>query len=222
MPVKPHIKMVFRGVFTNSPEIWSFSTKWSKDVQFSRDADVSDITTANVTSALAAFLGSPLFQNNVKATDWRAYDIGSNGKMTGNPLLVDVTGNNIQGTGTARSYPTDVALCVTTVGPDRGHGRFGRFYLPGPHSGLDNGRRVPLSDLQAMHDATVTFLKAVSDQIDIPDNPIDGSYMLNISNDAEASWQEVQNLKLGRVLDRISRRRNALDEEYLIGSHIDW
>jgi hypothetical protein len=222
MPVKPHIKIVVRGVFTGSPEIWSYSMKFTKDADLSRDADVSDITTAEVTSALDAFHRTALFQNNTKVTEWRAYDIGSNGRMVGNPLLVDVSTLNIVGTQSTRNYPTDVALCVTTQGADRGHARFGRFYLPGPGLGLDGGRLIPVSDVNNMLSALVPFLKDVSDQIDIPDSPLASSSMVNISNDASSTHQLVDKVKIGRVYDRISRRRNALDEEYVESGHIDW
>jgi hypothetical protein len=222
MPVKPHIKIVVRGVFLNSPEIWSYSLKFTKDADLSRDADVTDISTDEVTSALDAFHRNPLFQSNVKVTEWRAYDIGSTNKMVGNPLLVDVFANNIVGTGSARNYPTDVALCVSTVGADRGHARFGRFYLPGPHSGLDAGRQIPVSDVSAMLTAVTAFLKDVSDQIDIPDSPLASSSMVNISNDAAATHQLVDHIRIGRVFDHIGRRRNALKEEYVESGHIDW
>ena len=221
MPVKSHLKIVFRGVFLNSPEIWSFSTKWSRNVVAGGDAGTADIDQSAVTAALSAFMGTALFQNNTSCTEWRAYQIGTDGLTEGNPLLVDISATPVTGTGSTRNYPTDVALCITTVADNRGHARFGRFYLPGPHSGLDNGRRIPLSDVTAMSDACTDFLKGVSDSIDLP-GTIDSSEMLNISNDSASTAQTVDHIKVGRVFDRISRRRNALDEDYFEGGHIDW
>jgi hypothetical protein len=72
-----------------------------------------------------------------------------------------------------------------------------------------------------MLDAVTAFLKDVSDQIDIPDGLVSSS-MVNISNDADATHQLVDHIRVGRVMDRISRRRNALKEDYIESGHIDW
>lgn len=221
MTVKTHFRIVFRGIFDGSPEIWSFSTKWGRARPLGTDALLEDIDTDAVTAAVDAFMSSSDFQSNVKCTEWRAYVIGTDGKMEGDPLLVDLSTDPPTGTGTTRAYPTNVSLCVTTVGEHRGHGRYGRFYLPGTHAQLDSDRHVAVSWLDPMVTHTVTFLKAVSGAIDLP-GEIGSSEMLNISNDASGTFQNVQSIKIGRVLDNISRRRNAMTEDYHDSGHIDW
>jgi len=219
--VHTHFRIVFRGVFTASPEIWSFSTKWARDVSQGPDTGLDNIDETTVTNAAKAYIGSFQFQNNVKLTEWRAYQIGTNGKMEGDPKLVDLTNNSATGQGTTRSYPTDVSLCVTTVGDHRGHGRFGRFYVPGPHMQLDADRRVNVTWLNQFMTDTVAFLKSISDAIDLG-GTVQSSAMLNISDDATGTYQDVDHIKVGRRPDRISRRINALQEEYVEGGQIDW
>jgi hypothetical protein len=221
MPVKTHFRIVFRGVFTGTPEIWSYSTKFSRARPLGEDATLSDISESGVSAAAAAFHEDTMFQDVVRLTEWRAYQIGTDGKMEGDPLLVDLSSDPSNGTGTTRAYPTDVALCVTTVGSDRGHGRYGRFYLPGPHAQLGSDRLIATSWLDPVVTRTVQFLKDVSDSIDLP-GEIGSSEMLNISNDSSSTSQVVQSVKIGRVLDRISRRRNAMTEDYHDSGHIDW
>jgi hypothetical protein len=221
MTVKTHFRIVFRGIFDGSPEIWSYSTKWGRARPLGTDATLEDIDTDAVSAAAAAFHEDTMFQSNVKLTEWRAYVIGTDGKMEGDPLLVDLSTDPSSGTGTTRAYPTNVALCVTTVGEHRGHGRYGRFYLPGPHAQLDSDRHIAVSWLDPVVTRTVTFLKAVSNSIDLP-GEIGSSEMLNISNDATGTFQNVQSIKVGRVLDSIERRRNALTEDYHDSGHIDW
>lgn len=221
MAVHTHFRIVFRGVFTGTPEEWSFSTKWQREVNGGSDAALDQIDETAVDSALAGFIASSDFQSNTQCTEWRAYQIGTDGKMEGDPLLHTVATTGFTGTGTTRAYPTDVALCVTTEGDNRGHGRYGRFYLPGPHAQLDSDRLIATSWLDPMVTHTVAFLKGISDAIDLPSVPYSSS-MMNVSDDATGSWQNVNNIKIGRVLDRISRRRNKMLEDYHASGTIDW
>jgi hypothetical protein len=221
MTVHTHFRIVFRGIFDSTPEIWSFSTKWGRARPLGTDATLEDIGESGVTDAVEAYISSTDFQSNVKCTEWRAYQIGTDGKMEGDPMLVDLSTDPPTGTGTTRAYPTNVALCVTTVAEHRGHARYGRFYVPGPHAQLDSDRHVATSWLDPFVTHTVTFLKAVSDSIDLP-GEIGSSEMQNISNDASGTFQPVKSIKVGRVLDNISRRRNAMLEDYHDSGDIDW
>jgi len=60
----------------------------------------------------------------------------------------------------------------------------------------------------------------VSNAIDL--EGLQSSAMLNISNDADSTRQEVRNIRAGRVYDRISRRRRQMVEEYETTDTIDW
>jgi hypothetical protein len=221
VPVHKHFRIVFRGVFVGTPEIWSFSTKWRNVQDSGPDADLSDISDEQVTNAIGTYINSSDFQTIVRATEWRAYLIGTDGKMDGDPKIVVLDTPGPTGTGSARAYPTDVALCVTTVADHRGHGRYGRFYVPGPHAELGSDRLIALSWLEPFLAHTQTFLESISSAIDLPDS-LASSGMQNISNDAASTQQGVDHLKVGRVLDHISRRRSAMLEDYLEGPQIDW
>jgi len=221
MPVKTHFRFVFRGVFVDTPEIWSYSMKFQRDVESGTDAGLDDIDEGAVEDALTSFHADPMFQSNVKCTEYRVYQIGTDNRMQGNPLLHPLPSAGAVGTGTARAYPTDTALCVTTVATDRGHARYGRFYLPGPHAQLGSDRLIAISWLDPVLERCVQFVKSISDAIDLP-AVLNSSSMLNISNDASSTWKIVDHLKVGRVLDHIGRRRSALLEDYREGTHIDW
>lgn len=221
MPVKTHLKIVFRGDFAGTPEEWSYSTKWSRAVIGGPDAGVNDINGAAVLTALQAFHNNARFPSAVRVQEWRAYVIGTDGRMEGNPRLEDLSSAPVAGTGVVR-FPPDQALCVTTEAANRGHARFGRFYLPTPSTGIaGTDLRLSVADAQAWVTATTTFLKAVSDAIDIP-GTIESAEMLNISNDATSTFQPVRNIRVGRVLDRIERRRRSLEEAYEASGTIDW
>jgi len=142
--------------------------------------------------------------------------------MEGEPKIVEYdAGSEIKGLTTPR-YPTDTALCVTTEGTARGHARFGRFYLPGIGTAIGTDKRLSASSATTWVTDTTTFLKAVSGAIDIP-GTIESSEMVNVSNDAESTIQVVNNIRVGRVLDRIGRRRRSMVEDYASNpTTIDW
>lgn len=216
-----HFKFVFRGVFINTPEQWSFSAKFSRDNPAGADASYGDIDDGAVTSALATFIGGGRFNVRTRATGWRAYQIGTDGLTEGNPLIVELeSGSQPTGTGSSTIYPPDVALCITSEAENRGHARFGRLYLPGPATALASDMRLSPTDALDYAEWTSTFLKSVSNAIDL--EGLQSSAMLNVSNDATGTRQEVRNLRCGRTLDRISRRRRQMLEDYEVTGTIDW
>lgn len=225
MPVPTHFKIVFRGVFDGSPEEWSFGTHWKRDsANANPDATISDINVGQVTAAATALIGGtegPLFSTGVKLTEWRAYQIGTDGKMQGNPLI-NILGTPVSGTSGSR-FPPQVALAITSVGANRGPGRFGRFYLPGPATAIGADWRLSSAQAATFLTASVNFVKAVSDAIDLVGVGA-SSEMLNVSvrGGPDGTKQTVDHLEVGRVYDTLRTRRAQLLEVREVGGHIDW
>ena len=223
MTVHPHLKIVFRGIFLNTPEAWSFGLKYSKDNDQGPDAGVGDINREGVAVGLHGLLSNSTFPVQVVAKEMRFYEIGSNGKMVGNPRLETFASFTTEPKGTATGiYPTDTALCVTTEAVNRGHARYGRFYLPAPAKALGSDLRLGTPEIDAIQVLVVNMLKACADSIDLPVDPFEGSSLLNISNDVTSTHQVVNNIRIGRVLDHIERRRRSMDEAYRESGVIDW
>jgi hypothetical protein len=222
MTVPTHFKFTFRGVFQSTPEIWSFGVKFARNVDQGPDAGLSDINQSAVTDALRdyfAFSGAGV-SGFVLAKDWRCYVIGTNGRMEGDPLVVDVSGEGIQGAGTNR-YPPQVALAITTVAPERGPARFGRWFLPGPTQGLGTDLRLTVTDAQAYGEAGAAFLKDISAAIDLP-GTIASAAAVHASPGGGGTLQAIDHVEVGRVLDTIRTRRNSMLEAREIRAHIDW
>jgi hypothetical protein len=93
--------------------------------------------------------------------------------------------------------------------------------VPGPHAELGSDRLIASSWLDPFVTHTVDFLKGVSGAIDLPIS-LASSALQNISNDASSTQQGVDHIKVGRVLDHISRRRSAMLEDYHESAQIDW
>lgn len=216
------MKIVFRGRFMGSPETWSFSTKWDIVHTGDPDGDIDNIDNGGVENALTDMFATASWQSTMRVDEWRAYDIGTDGKMQGNPRIQAVNGTTgIVGTGTAVKFPTDVSLCVTTEAENRGPARFGRFFLPGPAMGLDASYRLSQANGQTIVGTVTQFLKDVADSIDVPASPVSTS-MVNISAVGTGTLQQVKKVRVGLVYDNISRRRRQLIEAYEESGTIDW
>jgi hypothetical protein len=215
------MKFVFRGVFANTPEEWSFSLKFSRDNTAGVDATVGEIADEEVTNTITGLINTGHFPSTVHHTEWRAYAIGPDGKMEGNPLIA-VHPTPIQGAAAATpKYPTDSAVCITSEAANRGPARFGRFYLPCVAHALGTDFRLAQADAASLLVVVTDFCKNLSDTIDLEATA--SAEMLNISSvGATGARQTVRNLRLGRVLDRIERRRRSMDEAYEETGVIDW
>lgn len=227
MPWPTHFRFVFRGDFSGTPEHWSFGCHFNKSVDGGGDAGYSNIDDDAVTTAISVYLNS-VSASNVVLTDWRVYDVQSNGKLpeNGQPMLRIPTPGSVHGGGQAIHVP-QVALKVTTVALNRGPASKGGWFIPGPRNAFDpNDSRLTAAmarDVVAANSSA--FLKALSSAIDLP-NTIGSSAALNVSQGPPGSpngtRQDVHHVEVGRVFDTIRNRRKSLVEDRQADSPIDW
>ena len=225
MTVPKHFKFTFRGTFGATPEGWSFGLKFQQTAELNSDAHLENINEGAVTAAVQAFLGGGLFTTGIKTTDWRAYEIGTNGLMSSNGPLLHTFPTPIAGTATSENHPSQCALAVTTVAQQRGPAHMGRFYLPLTHMVLGTDWRLSDASCDAIIGQAVTFVKAISGAIDLPNNP-GSAQMCNISSGpsggSTGTFKAVHHLELGKVYDTLRNRRKSLLEERRVGAQIDW
>lgn len=224
MAVPTHFRITARGDFTGTPEQWSFGFHFKREQGTGPDAGLSDIDDAAVTAAFAAFFtaGAPSINNKVKMTDWRAYVIGTDGHMEGNPKVVDVSSVPIVGAAQL-VYPPQIALVATLVADNRGPARFGRFFIPGPGVPIDTSWRLSEQVCIDTAEKVTQLLKGVSDAIDIPGG-LESSAAVNVSTrgGVAGTLQDVDHVEVGRALDTLRSRRRSLVEERHIHGQIDW
>jgi hypothetical protein len=224
MTVPTHFKFVFRGHFDGTPEFWSFGTHMSRDVTGYPDVDLDAIDETAVTAAIATFMANAAFGTVTRLDDWRAYKIGTNGKMEGNgPLLHTVDpGSPIAGTG-GMNFPTQVAVVATTVAANRGPAKYGRMFLPALGQSLSTGGRMTAAVALSVANATSQFLKDVSNAVNFPGIGV-SCVGLNISKQpvTTGTKQEIDHVRVGRAFDTMTSRRTNLDEDYQSTAHIDW
>lgn len=226
MPVPTHFKFTVRGQFVGSPEEWSYGFKMTRTNSLpTADAGLDDINEANVTAAILAFHATAFFAEVVQPTDWRAYVIGSDGKMEGNgPLLHEIVAPAGKGTGVNQLKPPQIATVVTLVADDRGPAKLGRFYLPASNKTLGSDLRLSVGDATALAVSVTTMLKAVSDAIDLED--LTSSNGCNVSpgpaGSSTGTLQPIDHVEVGRVYDTVRNRRKSILEERYVHTQIDW
>lgn len=221
MAVPTHMKIVFRGVFTGTPETWSFGQHYSRDVIANPDAEASDVNVENCATIFDTYfhVSTAQFPSSAKLTDVRAYAIGTDGLMEGDPNIFDCSALDFRGASSV-IYPPQIALTMTHVAVHRGPARFGRCFLP-TSAPVGSDFRISTSVADGIMGQYVNFLKDVSDEIDLAG--ANSSEMLNISAvGTGGARQVVDHIEVGRALDTLRSRRRALLEERRVGTHIDW
>jgi hypothetical protein len=221
MPVPTHFRFTARGVFAGTPEAWSFGLHMKRKLTGVADVPLENIDEGAVTAAFAGFFATAI-GSTTDMQDWRAYVIGTNGKMEGNPLIVDVVDDAIGG-GSSPVFPPQIALAVTLVGADRGPARFGRFYIPGPTSAIGGDLRISDTAAAAYRESATALLKGVADAIDEGISTEDiGAVNVSSRGGPSGTIQNVHHLEVGRAYDTLRSRRRSLDEARNVGGAIDW
>lgn len=222
MAVPRHIKVVWRGVFNQTDEEWSFGLKFLKEFAANPDATIGGFDGPALIAATHALLDTSSFSVGISCTEIRLYDIGVDGRTVGNPRYI-VLDPATQPTGTgATRYPPQIALVCTTVAENRGPAKLNRFYLPGPARALGSDFRISTSDRTTYVTNVTTFVKAVADAGQ-PANWLDQDMAVaNISASGGGTLQTAQRVRVGRVYDTMRSRRRSLDEDYAESGDIDW
>lgn len=221
MPVPAHLRVSFRGRIVNTPEIWSTTHNLRRPSGFSDPTAGNPADNLDPVALLAAWRALAVMMDSfVHLTDIRVYDIGTDNRMRGNPVIHSYPANaEPAGTGSGTTHPPQIACCVTLEAPNRGAGRFGRFFVPLPAANLGPDLRITEQQALTWSGAAATFLRGLRDSYSIsgaPDtfdaNPINVSTR---GGNGAGSFQVVETVRVGRALDTIRRRRNALDEAYI-------
>jgi hypothetical protein len=226
MSAPQHVRVTWSGTLgTTATEIWSMGLAFTPNALSEAD-DVPALATmetaaAAMRAAWATHLAPKCATNIVKLTRTRVALIGDDGRTerTGAGAYKhkdDVT--VVNATGTSSGFPFQVAMAITTLSERAGRTGRGRFYLPLP-AVLVGGTDGLLSD--ANRDAFATaadgFITACRSAAaagwdGLPVIASAGSALDNL----EPALLPIMRIKVGKALDTLRSRRNALDETYSI------
>lgn len=213
MPYPVHNRLVVRGKFNATPEIWSYSLKFNSQIPVGFDVKPQDWNASAVTAAINAFHNTAQFGSSTEVWGWRGYQIGSDGNLIGNNLKIVEYSSAVAGT-SANILPTQVACVVSLQADDRGPARLGRAFLPGPASNLSTSdRRITVAYTTALLSTFKTMIEALKNAM-YTDPLIIGESLVNVSPSGSGVMQNVTKYRCGRVYDTVRTRRNKMLEDY--------
>lgn len=224
MSVPSHFRFTFRGDFNGTPEHWSFGCHFTRTISGGPDAHTGDINRGGVTAALQGLFQELSLSSITECTDWRAYEIATNGKVEPDSdiLLEELAPNTCKGS-TSPRYPLQVTAAATLVADNRGPAHLGRFFLPGITQAVQSDMRWTATEALAMAVGVRNFLKGISDSIDAPLS-FASAQAVNVSprGGPNGTIQNVDHVEFGRRPDILRSRAASLLEERAVGAQIDW
>jgi hypothetical protein len=132
--------------------------------------------------------------------------IGADGKYTTAPRIAAV---NVAGAGTGDLHPPQVAHAVSLVTERRGPTGKGRFYLPMPVAPLTSDLVIDDAHRDAVAGSCQTWLNDLGNE---PGTDVLGLAVVVASTKGYNTL--VTGVRVGKALDTIRTRRNALAESY--------
>lgn len=224
MPVPTHFKFSVRGVFLNTDETWSYGFHVNRKLIGGADATLSDVHESQISDVLESYHASSAFSAGCKLTEWRCYQIGTDGNMESpDSVKVHVYDTAINGTGAANKYPPQIALVITFVANSKGPGHFGRCYLPGPAASISTDWRLSDANADLAGQGFATMIDALTHEVDLPGTPAQAR-LVNVSSSGGSAGtiQDVHHLEVGRALDTMRSRRKGVLEERHVGAAFSW
>jgi hypothetical protein len=200
----PYVRLVFSGTL-GSDEIFSFGL----NLVGSGSEPAPTVVPPGIITAATAFMASGIMSNAVTLRTIKYNHIGTDGRYTeDSTVLYDYGSGAPAGSGTPL-FPPQVAL-VVSLGTDRMRGRatHGRFYLPSPVTPV---AAPALIISTGVRDAVLATCRTFLEDINTAADPWQLGLVSNVGTGTEAF---VTSVKVGRALDTLRSRRNALPEDY--------
>lgn len=203
MPGQTHHRVVMSGTIGPVPtpfEIWSASLSVDGG-----DFGLDQVQRNAVREACTQWFGRTATQisNYVNLREVAFHLIGADGKQIGE---TDRQPAAQSGTGGSINLPTQVAIRVSLGSGLRGRSQKGGFYVPVPGMAMSpTTGQVALEAVNLLLDSTVTLLNEI--------NNIPGAFVC-IGSSVSGNVP-VSQVRVGRRLDVIRRRANAIPEGYV-------
>lgn len=220
------------GSAAASPEIWSCGCWWRKTPDDDAPLPQGDLDgiAADAWDAWSTFIqaAASKFSENTWLTETRVYDYTNKGPAVvgGSSALQPARGigyhldeTAVNGVANTNLMPLQCSVVASFYSQTRTKPRFGRMYLPPQGLPLGAFGDVQTSDQEAIIDGVDTLLSTM-----------DTAFQATIENDVEAiiqsrgartgqetmPFQPIRELRVGRIVDTQRRRRNALEEAYVV------
>jgi hypothetical protein len=226
MPPPQHYRVTWSGILgpvATPAEIWSFSLAVNDDgPTINTKAGLEALATS---CRLAWSRWQLRLANSVRLTRTRVALVGANGRVVVNTDGAYVQGDNVvalQAGGSTPISPPQVALAISTQSAAAGATGRGRFYLPMPDVGsVGTDLRLSTATRDQFRDVAVSFIDDVNRAFSPAPSTLKRVCIASGGSTTQGippALRTVSTVRVGRVLDTIQRRRNALGEDYSVGT----
>jgi hypothetical protein len=210
MPFAPHLRITVSGLLgaAGNPafEEFSYRLNYAGDGYRLR---YSPQAAADFAADTAAFMTrvQSRFSTQVLATELKVAPIGPDGLYEDGPIIAPM---NTRGAGGGPSTsPSQVALAVSLTTPLRGPSGKGRFFLPMPFLSIGPDGLVAEANVQAVAVSAQTYLNDLNNGVGL-----DLTAARVVVASTKGFNSPVTGVRVGRALDTIRSRRQALLEAY--------
>lgn len=213
------IKVVASGTLFQAGEIWS--TSWSMaDPNTSNDAEDVDRPEAFADAITAWFQRETSWISpNAVLDRVKVNLVGPDGRYVSQGDTVEVEIPDVPGGSAGQTLPPQCTCAVSLLSDRRrGPGSHGRFYPPLAGTPVQSDGKIQAAVAKSMADSASQLVRALADAGGTTALAGPGPLrVVNASAVGAGRFDLVTRVRVGRVVDTIQRRRNALTEEYEAG-----
>lgn len=209
---QPFLKIVASGPMLTNGEIWS--TSWSMaDPDESNDAEQPPASNVNaISNAIEAWFQRPAtrISSNVELDRVKVNLVDTTGRYVNESETFErEIDPMLKGGSSATPWPPQCSIAVTLKSDKRrGPGAFGRFYPPMTVGVIQQDGRISAGQAEDMAESAATLIRDLNLSAGLT------LQVVNASMVGSGAFEKVTSVRVGRVVDTIQRRRNALIEDY--------
>lgn len=214
----PHkvAKVTLSGTMFGGQEIWStgfFMGSETADAAPVTETGASDISAAWETFFKAA---TSEISNKYTYSMCKVQMLATDGKPVPDSAVYYSPGTTVLGGSASQALPPQIALVATMANSlPRGLATKGRMFLPGVNSIVDSTGHIGTATTTAIATNLQTFFQTILNDADTPGRAV----LASTGNSLQlrpGAIRNVTQVRVGNVYDTQRRRRNALNEAYII------
>nr|CRY97226.1 hypothetical protein [uncultured prokaryote] len=206
------VKVVASGPMLTNGEIWS--TSWSMaDPDTTNDAEQPPASNVSaIADSVRNWFGRPgsRISSVVKLDRVKVNLVDINGRYVDDSETYErEIDPMVSGGGSGTPWPPQCSIAVSLKSDKRrGPGAFGRFYPPMTVGVIQADGRITAGDAEGLADSASILIRDLNLSAGLT------LQVVNASAVGLGTFEKVTSVRVGRVVDTIQRRRNALVEDY--------
>lgn len=214
---RPFIRVTFGGGIADNNDIWSCGfalANYTETLNYEQWFIEQSANLATIGTLLSTFVSHPdtLVPNNAKLFWAKMALIGTDGKYMREAVETQL---NSGGARNVAYSPQDALVIGLVSSKWKDPGKNNRFYLPTIGPSAVNAWKLTPQEQEGVVAQAVTLFNEINDQVD---GGMPGwSARVGVVSDSGAGSQlAAQDVRVGAIVDTQRRRRNKLNEDYVV------